>query len=1138
MIHSIVKALVLVIYFLIFLGNPVFCQSNHNIIFNTINHADGLPHNTVNAIIKDDLGFVWVGTNDGLCRYEASNDIKVFRANDSKIEGGLQSSSIRTLFLDSKDNIWIGTRLGGLTRFHQPSNTWQTFQNDKNNPSSISSNEILTIIEDSKGRLWVGTEDGLNVFNYETESFISFKANIDEQDALSGKAVVTVIEDKKGWIWVGTWAGGLNLLIPSADGNIKNSRFRTFFPNKKTEAKHVWKIIEDSQNRYWIGTRGAGLFLMELPSQANNNSIDSNWQPKFYNYTDADGNNGITGNTIGNIFEDSKGNLWVATLNGTNCIYAADLSRKTKNSILSKKPDFVFQHYFYEPNNQNSITHNEVKTIFEDDQGLLWFGTFSGISVYNWFTNQFDVYELDWVSSTNAQNFYVDKEGIGWLSNGKKGIFKYDFHKQEKISFEKNKTLLLNKFVSAIYSPDDKYLYIGTGNGVSKLDMKTNQIKDYLLPPELREQINYFFIRTFFKDQQDRLWIASDQGLFVLDEKTGKYTGFKHDPNNPRSISDISIKDIKADSNGDIWVATFNGLNKIIESSSGIIEFESFKHDPSNPEKSIPSNRIGILEEVNGILYLGSSNGLSGYDLKEKTFTNYSKEYKKHSIQSLEKASDGNLWAGTTDGIIFFNTQTHSFNQYEKEDGLGDIIFQTGSSHRDQNGILYFGSRQGITRFNPQNLLKNEVPPMVYVTDVRTMSPNGENRNSGNYAEEIVLEHNDYYLSLDYAALNYNRSEKNKYAFMLEGFEDNWNYSDDKSPAIYTNLKHGTYNFRVKAANNDGVWNEEGIALRVIKKPAFWETWWFKLGSLFLVITLLYKGISVYTKNIKKRNMVLQTYNEDLNKEIAQRKIAEAALQEREQNLQDLNENLQRSNKDLEQFAYIASHDLQEPLRVVGSFIGLLKRRYKQHFDEEAFQYIDFAVDGVTRMSQQIKSILDFSRVSQKDIEFKLANMDNVVFTKLHDLSQNIKEKNVKIIANKLPDIICEKNQIEMVFHNLISNAIKFNKKESPVVIISNNEIASDEFWQFSVEDNGIGIPPKYQTKIFEIFRRLHTKKDYEGTGIGLALSQKIVHRHGGQIWVESIEGEGTTFYFTISKKLKPTKSVKVENELMKSLYN
>ena len=1144
MTHSITEVLFLLLFFLFFIGNSTFCQSNHNINFTTINHTNGLPNNTINAIAKDDLGFVWIGTNDGLCRYETSNSIKVFRTNNPKIEGGIESSNIRSLFLDSKDNLWIGTRLGGLTQFHQPSNTWKTFRHDNNNPASISNDEILTITEDRKGRLWVGTEDGLNVFDYETESFVSFKSK-DEPGELVGKAVLTIIEDDKGWIWAGTWAGGLNLLIPSAEG-IEKSVFRTFFPNEKAEAKHIWKIFQDRQNRYWVGSRGAGLFIMDLPENANNDLTNLNWQPKFHSYIDKNDNSEITSNNIQDIFQDRNGNLWVGTVKGLNFIAAEELSTKTNNNTLSEKIDFTFQHYFSGGNNQSSITNNDISTIFEDSQGLVWFGTFSGISIYNWFINQFDVFELDGIiSGNNTQNIYIDRDGIGWLGNGEKGVFKYDFKKQKRVPFEGDEILMLNSFVSAIYSPDDKHLYIGTGNGITKLNMETNHIKNYPIPSTLRNQLNYFFIRSFFRDDQDRLWIASEQGLYVVDEKTGNYLFYLHDPNNPKSISDVAINHIMEDSNKDIWIATFNGLNKVIRTSSDKIEFERFKHDTSDPENSIPSNRIVALEEIDGILYIGSSDGLSGYNLKEKTFTNYSKENNKYSFQSLEKSADGNLWAGTTEGIVFFNAQTHTFNQYEKADGLGDIIFQIGSSHRDENGFFYFGSGRGVTRFNPQNLLRNEVPPGVYVTDIRKMSPEGEERLSGIYAKEIVLEHNEYYLALDFTALNYNRSEKNKYAFMLEGFENNWNYSDDKSPVVYTNLKHGEYNFRVKAANNDGVWNEEGTVLRVIKKPAYWETWWFRLGVSFFVISMLYKGVSFYTKNIKERNKVLQKYNEDLNKEIAQRKIAEAALQEQKQQLRKSNEDIQksnkdleRSNKDLEQFAYIASHDLQEPLRVVGNFIGLLKRRYKQHFDEEAFQYIDFAVDGVSRMSQQIKSILTFSRVSQKDIEFRLTNLNHVLFTKLHDLSQNIEEKKVQIIKDEMPEIICEKNQIEMVFHNLISNAIKFNKKESPSVIISNNTIASGEFWQFSVKDNGIGIAPEYQKQIFEIFRRLHNKQDYEGTGIGLALCQKIIHRHGGEIWVESKQGEGTTFYFTISKKLKTKASSKKENELKKILYN
>jgi len=744
------------------------------------------------------------------------------------------------------------------------------------------------------------------------------------------------------------------------------------------------------------------------------------------------------------------------------------------------------------------LTNNNVRTIFEDEQGIIWLGTGGGLSQYNWFTNQFEVHELaeDLTKISLFQNLYIDVDGVAWYGNGEKGILKYDFEKNEKTVLKLNGNERPIKFVTTLHSSDDKKLYAGTMDGVIVLEMKTKRTKYYPLIDEGKKQ-HKLTIRSIYNDAQNQIWVGTEEGLFIIDEKTGAYTTYTKDANNPKSISDNTINKIYKDSHGDIWLATFQGLNKVIPINPNKIEFEVFKHDATNPKTSIPSNKIVSVVEIDGILYIASNNGLSGFDLKKKFFTNYSKNHHKFSFQSIEKTLDGNIWASTTEGIVSFNTQSKIFNKYEKRDGLGDILFQLGASYVDKNGWLYFGSRRGITRFDPLEIGKNETPPPVYVTDIRKMSPERELYINGTYKQEIILEH-----------------------VMLEGFEDNWNYSDKKLPAVYTNLKYGAYKFRVKAANNDGIWNEVGTTLSIIKKPAFWETWWFKLGCLVFTIALLIIGVKFYTRSINKRNKILEKYNEDLNKEIAQRKVVETALQERELHLSASNEELQRSNKDLEQFAYIASHDLQEPLTVIGNFVGLLKHRYKQQFDEEAIQYIDFAINGVNRMSQQIRSILTFSKVSQKEIAFQLTNLNEVVATKLQDFSQNIEEKNVQFNIDKLPEIICEQHQLEIVFHNLISNAIKFNKSKTPLITISYNA-TSGKFWQFSVKDNGIGIPKAYQTKIFEIFKRLHSKQAYEGTGIGLALCQKIIHRHQGKIWVESKEGEVTTFYFTILKHLK-----------------
>lgn len=1102
------------VYIFILLATAGIGQVKSDIIFTNIDDTDGLPNNSINAIAKDELGFIWLGTSDGLCRYEGPNEIKTFRADSPRIEGGLESSNIRSLLLDRKKNLWIGTRLGGLTRFHQPSGTWKTYRKDTEDSTSLSSDEILTITEDRQGRIWIGTEDGLNVYNYDTDSFFSFTTNDEKKSgALPAKAVLSVFEDDKGWIWVGTWDGGLSLLCLPSNGNIEQGQFLTFFPNEKKPAGRVWEIYQDNQDRYWLGTAGAGLFLMQLPPDCHDAVNGPEWRPKFHNYSKDGSNYGLTNDDIKEIRQDRNGNLWIATVNGLNCILANDLKDLLVESISSTERVPNFYHYFYDPSNSTSLSNSNVRCLFEDDQGIIWAGTYGGVSQYNWAANQFDSHELstDLTKNPLFQNLYIDPDGVAWYGNGEKGILKYDFENGKKQHLSS-----ANSFVTALYSPDDKQLYFGCRKGIGVLEMKTDKLKYFPIFSVEQQQGQHIPIRSLYKDDQNRVWVGTEHGLFVIFEETGDYKLFSTDLDNPTSISDNTINQIYEDSKGAIWLATFQGLNRVIPIKPDEFEFESFKHDASDPDNSIPSNRIISMIEVDQVLYIATWNGLSGYDLNEKNFFNCSKNNNKYSFQSIAKTKDDNIWGSTTEGIVHYNTQLGTFTSYGKGDGLGDAVFHQRSSFVDDNGWIYFGSQRGITRFDPLNISKNETPPPVYITDIRKMSPKGEVLSNATYQKELILEPNEYYLSLNFAALNYSHPEKNQYAFMLEGLDEKWNYTDKKAPAIYTNLKYGTYQFKVKAANNDGLWNEVGASLTIIKKPAFVETWWFYFGCLVVSLGLILLGVKLYTRNIKARNKRLLTYNEGLNREIEQRKLAEEALQKQQFNLRLLNANLERSNKDLEQFAYIASHDLQEPLRVVGNFVGLLKHQYREQLDENAFQYIDFAVDGVSRMSEQIKSILTFSKVSQNDIVLQLTNLNEVISTVLHDLSQEIEERSVQITMDPLPEIYCDRGLIKMVFHNLISNAIKFNKSEKPFITISSDTNRSTGFWQFFVKDNGIGIHEDFQLQVFEIFKRLHNKKDYEGTGIGLALCQKIIHRHGGEIWLESEEGIGTTLYFTI----------------------
>lgn len=261
-------------------------------------------------------------------------------------------------------------------------------------------------------------------------------------------------------------------------------------------------------------------------------------------------------------------------------------------------------------------------------------------------------------------------------------------------------------------------------------------------------------------------------------------------------------------------------------------------------------------------------------------------------------------------------------------------------------------------------------------------------------------------------------------------------------------------------------------------------------------------------KEIETANQELKKANQVLNEEIAQRKKIELELKQ-------VMEALKNSNLELEQFAYIASHDLQEPLRMIASFLGLLSNRYKDKLDSNAFEFIDFAIDGARRMQKMIQDLLEYSRIQTQGKKLKKVNTSQVLSQVMLNMQTYITEKGAIIINDNLPDVKGDESQLVRLFQNLISNAIKFCNDKTPQIFIT-AKMQNDE-WLFSVKDNGIGIDPEYQEKVFLIFQRLHTREEYDGTGIGLAVCKRIVERHNGKIWFESEPGAGTTIFFTLA---------------------
>lgn len=1080
----------------------------NSIVFNNISTEDGLPHNYVNDVIEDHHGFIWIATNDGLCRYDAYENMKLFVSDDLSIKNGLKTNYIMDLCMVSDTLLYIGTRQGGLTIYNINNDTWETYIHDDSNPKSISNDEILSILEDSQGRIWIGTENGLNYFDKKNKTFKRYEYKPHLKGKLNAKAILSITEDNNGWIWIGTWDGGFYLLdIDESYSDIYFRRFDTVNSEEKNSL-NVWKIINDNYNNYWLATNFNGLVLMTLPENASDKNYD--WEPNYQIYNPETTNHDLKSYQVFDILQDERDNLWLATNNGVSIIPNQSINKKFPNQSVTQPPiDFSTQ--LYDPTIRTSISNNLNQNLYCDSKGTMWIGSNTGCSSYNFLSNQFEYYKIfdSDFSLADSQNCFVKEDQVMWIASNKLGLVEYNLNTNTKTQVLVSELQGVES-VDAIYSKNPNELYISTSDFILKYDL-INQESTYIyLDDNNFIDLDKNEITYIMEDNSGNLWVSSNHGLAKIDLTDNNLEYFLNQPDDTTSITDNSINQILQTTDGDIYISTHNGLSKVVE-RNGKVEFKNYK--ANSGKNDLKSNRIIAMAQKDSILYLGSESGLLGYNLNQDKFLDYRSGNKKLNINSLQFSNDQELWGSTPNKLFKFDLDSKKIISFDYKDGVGNSNYLFRSVELGEDGKLYFGHFAGFTSIDPAKFKTNTNPSETHITEIKVLSEKGNTQHNLIGKTHLEIEPNPYTIEINFAVLNYNRPEKTKIAYTLEGFDKDWKYLDKNASAVYTNLDHGKYAFKVKATNEVGIWNNEDTVVNLIVQPRLIETRLAKALIFLLGLILIYLAFKIYASRIEKRNQALKKYNENLNKEIKERNKIENELQ-------TTNEELKRSNSELEQFAYIASHDLQEPLRITGSFIDLLGTRYEDVLDDDAFKYIDFAKGGVSRMGLLIKNLLTFSKVGGTVLDFKKYSIKDIVEEKLLDLSRLIKTKNVTIDLGPFPNINCEKNQIGMLFYNLINNAIKFNEDPNPVVNISAQNSFDKDYYAFYVSDNGIGIDYKHQEKIFEIFKRLHDKDAYEGTGIGLALCKKIVMRHGGKLWVESKIGKGTTFHFTIAKDL------------------
>ncbi len=1061
--------------------------------FSHLTTDDGLSQNSVFAILKDHKGFMWFATDEGLNKYDGYK-FTVYK-HDPADPGSISSNSLYGLMEDEAHNLWI-VSAGGLDRFDRIN---ESFIHYKSGDDAIA---FRNIFQDSKKRIWLGSITGFCLFDADKGAFKFYKNNPRDANSLSQNFVYRITEGNDGELWIGT-RKGLDRFNP-ATGNFVHYR-NDPGNNKSIGPGYIKTVYKDSKGNIWAGTQGSGIALFNR----SDNSF-SNFKHDPRNKTS------ISHNDILSFTEDNNGKLWVGTENGGINVF--DYAKKT----------FVcYQYNEYDP---FSLSGNSIHSLYKDDIGNIWAGTWSGgINLLPLFGDKFTHYKKipnnnNSLSSNLVLAISSDRDNNIWIGTDGGGLSRFDPRTHQFTNYlndKKNPKSMYNDYVLSVSECLPGVLALGFHlGGLDLFDVQKQSFTHYAPGMKTSNGLTSASVNIVYTDRQNNLWAGiNDNGsIYLFDKKTRTFTGIFPDAKDAKSIISNSILAMYETKAGQFWIGGDKGLY-LFDRAGG--KFIYYQHDPKN-KYSLNNNTVySIMEDQSGNLWLGTAGGLNFFDCKTKTFTAYTEKegLPNNTVWSTRQDDHGNLWISTNMGISRFNPATKVFRNYTVNDGLQSNAFKAKASFQSPGGEMFFGGVNGFNTFYPDSIKDNDFVPPVYITGFQVFNkPVGIGnysplKQSINEVKEITLSYQQSVFTIEFAALNFTQPGQNKYAYKLDGFDDQWNYAGNKRTATYTNLDPGTYVFKVKGSNNDGIWNETGASVTIIIRPPFWLTWWFMMAVSLLIVGGSFGFYRFRISIIKKQKALLE---QKVNEQTIQ--LLQLNKEERKARLEadHANEELEKMNKELEQFVYTASHDLREPLRTTSSFVQLFQKQYKGKLDDKADAYLSYIIQASTRMKTLIEDLLEYSRVGNK-MELQKVDCTVILQEVMTDLGTALSEAGAEINSDQLPVIIGYRTGIKQIFQNLVTNAVKFRKKEeTPKIRISAG--MKDDAWQFSFSDNGIGIDQQHIEKIFIIFQRLHTRKEYEGSGIGLAHCKKIVELHGGKIWVESRPGEGTTFHFTIPK--------------------
>ena len=824
--------------------------------FEQLNVEQGLPQESALAMLQDRQGFIWIGTVAGLARYDGYT-LTAFK-NRADDPHSLSDNFVSALYQDESGQLWVGTR-GGLNRY-DPAHQQFTRYFPAAAQTEVAGNTINAIAGDGASGLWLATNEGLQHFQPQNAQFTALRHDAARNDSLADNNVISLAREGNGDLLVGT-ATGLDRLDKGSNSfaHIElETGSRSHIPDKSIRA-----IALGGDGGAWVGTAN-GLKL--LPADANRA-----WGMTAATMTE------LNGIAVSALRLDATAHLWVGT--------DADGLKRVDTASGN------VQAYRHAEADEHSLGSDHVDTIFEDRGGTLWVGTwYAGASRADLDSGGFDRIravpgKANTLSSSQVVNIAGDAEGNLYFAtleglnrldaaSGAMKVYRHDASDPHGITDNR---------IDLIVPQNDGLWWLGTDSGLGRFDAKTGRFT----PIKLGQGYQYSELtQAIIKDEQGIFWVASRGGLHRYDPVSGKSQTYRHDDKNPASLGDNWIWYLLEDREGMLWLATMNGLERFDRNTE---RFTHFRNDPADPN-SLSHNRVHFLfQDSKGRFWVGTAGGLNlrqtGSDGKA-SFRRYTRAdgLAWEAIGSILEDRQGMLWLSTTGGISRFDPATGSFRNYTDKDGLVAGSYFINSGWKAQDGTLYFGGINGVSKFRPDAIRENPNAPQVAITDflifnqsvLKNKAPDGFKLDSSlQDTRTLTLPWRDSVFSIEFAALHFADPQHNQYAYQLEGFDRDWVYTDaGKRFATYTNLDPGRYVFHVKAANKDGVWNQAGVTMELIITPPYWKTWWFRFAVAAGILGTGYLAYRLRVQHLLRQTDTLEHEVEARTREITRQKEA------------------------------------------------------------------------------------------------------------------------------------------------------------------------------------------------------------------------------------------------------------------------